>query len=249
MTNVSSLKLAFSGLLVAGGMAAAGSASALVLDTSDNKANAVLQISSSAAALLQKSNIKLDGRGNATSNDAGTLFNLPVTEANISVGFFKLNPVAGEAAGSAIAITKGSTVTGMGNFSLNFSSDLVYADVFINGNTQNMAVFSFKEQTDLKLGLSGLNLNLYNTLGDLKLTTDAKNSFASALGLSAGLADEFGKLNWGTIKVDITTARRAAVDTSPFTAAQLVPEPATYAMMGLGLAGIGFVARRKARAA
>lgn len=252
MTNFSSLRVAFSGVLLAGGMAAASSASALVLDTSDNKANATLQLSTSAKNLLSNSAINLSARGNATSSN-GSTFVLPVTEANISVGFFKLTPISGEAMGSAIAITKsGNTkLVGIGNFSLDFSNNTVYSDVFVNGQTTNMGLFTFNEKTDLKLGLSlSGGLTLYNTLDNLKLTTAGKDTFASALNLSAGLADQFAALNWGTIQVNITSAlRKPPVSTTPFTAAMLVPEASTYAMMGLGLAGIGFVARRKTRAA
>lgn len=251
MTNFSSLRVGFSGLLLAGGLAAAGTASALVLDTADNKANATLQLSSGAQSLLSRSNTHLTAFGNATSPTKGT-YVLPVTEANIGIGFFKLTPISGEAMGSALRLTRGSTgnVFGIGNFSLDFSKNLVYSDVFLNGQTTNQALFSFNEKTDLKLGLSGLNLTLYNTLGDLKLTATGAATFAAGLNLSSALAKDFAAMNWGTIKVDITTARRnPAVPTGPFTAAQLVPEPSTYAMMGLGLVGVGFLARRKARAA
>ncbi len=249
MTNFSSLRLAFSGLLLACGMAVSSSASALVLDTTGKKANATLQLSSAAYNAASNHGLSFSAAGNATANSA-TSFNLPVTEANISVGFFKLTPNSGEAIGSAIIVRKGDNLLGLANFSLDFDSNYVYADVITNGATSNLAIFSFKEKTDLKLGLSGFNLSLYNTLGDLTLTSAAVNSFTSALKLSAGAVADLSKQNWGSVNVNITTAlRKPAISDDPFTAAQMIPEPSTYAMMGLGLVGIGFVARRKARAA
>jgi hypothetical protein len=82
-----------------------------------------------------------------------------------------------------------------------------------------------------------------NLITNLQVTTDAFNAFAGTLGLVEGgtgyntLAGVNGTGGWGVMKAAIT-----------FQAYEVpaVPEPSTYAMMLLGLGGIGLVARRRA---
>lgn len=72
-------------------------------------------------------------------------------------------------------------------------------------------------------------------LNGLKITTAGFNTFVKALGLkSLGKSALQGVDNFGTV-------------TSTITATAAIPEPSTYALMGLGLLGMGLVSRRRAK--
>jgi len=79
-------------------------------------------------------------------------------------------------------------------------------------------------------------------ISGLSLTTDGFNKFSTALGLlSLGKAAMTSITDYGTIHSVITTTLVLDGGTTP-----TVPEPTTYALMGLGLVGIAFARRRKA---
>jgi PEP-CTERM motif len=239
------------GALALGGlvMAAGAHAGTVTLNTAGNKAVSTLVMSKAAQDLSKQSGISYGAAGNAyTGSTAGT-FVLPVTQAVLNVGLFSpTTPISGKSIGSAITISKGTKLSALANFSVDYGTKTITGDFINNGASTSLALFAFKEQTPLKLSLRGLTLTMNQTLGNLKLTSQANTAIGSALGLSSGLQSSFGALDFGTITIDIASTSRKAVSTKAFTAAMLVPEPSTYALMGLGLAGIGFVARRKARA-
>lgn len=78
------------------------------------------------------------------------------------------------------------------------------------------------------------------TINNLASTTGAFNALVQSFGLaSTGLgysALEKATANFGTLNSTLTVTAVAAI-----------PEPSTYALMGLGLVGIGFAARRRAK--
>jgi len=85
-----------------------------------------------------------------------------------------------------------------------------------------------------------------NVVKGLRITNDGFDFFTQALDITAG-GTAFNTLKavndttegWGSLKSQINFSVREVTPA--------VPEPSTYAMMLLGLAGVGFVARRRAK--
>lgn len=243
-------------LMVAAMVGFSGTASALSLNTQALQATSTLQFSSEAYGMASLVGISFGAWGNTyqsgskTTADGVTVptFVLPVTNADVSLGWnLKLSPESGEAIGSGLMLTRGNRQLGLANFSIDYKTDKVYADVIANGKSTNMAVYSFTEMSDLQIGLKGLALTMNQTLGSLKLTTQATDTFASVLGLDSFIRGAMGVLDFGTITIDIKTALRMPISDNPLTAASMVPEASTYVMMGIGLAGIALISRRRPR--
>lgn len=246
------------GLAAVAGLTVASSAQALTLDTTFLQANSVFALSQDAMDAMTLASTSMSALGNAsnalstTSTTGGLLpaFNLPVTKVDVSLGLPPFSPLIspnwGNATGSALAITRGTRSVVLANFVIDYSKDLVLADITANGITsKGSSLYSFTA-TDLNIGLNGLTLNMHQKLSNLVFTDTALASFTSGLNLSKVMAAPLKTMDFGTITIDINGALRSPINATPYTAA--VPEAPPAAMLGLGLAGIALVARRKMKA-
>ncbi len=124
------------------------------------------------------------------------------------------------------------------------TTNTIYADV---SGANGVASTRLAMWTFLPTGLTGQTsfpavvgtTTSVNSVTGLTITTAAFDYFAQALGLN-----DFGKTAMGGIKTYGTFDTVISMDV-----AKAVPEPSTYALMGLGLVGIAFARRRSNKAA
>lgn len=80
-------------------------------------------------------------------------------------------------------------------------------------------------------------------MDNLTLTSQASDVFSAALNIPSYLQPVLSMINMGSIDAVVSPAIRwGGINAAP------VPEPSTYALMGLGLAAAGFFARRRTAA-
>ncbi|TAL21053.1 MAG: PEP-CTERM sorting domain-containing protein [Aquabacterium sp.] len=119
------------------------------------------------------------------------------------------------------------------DFYFQVSDKTLYGTVTIDGTSTTQGIY-------VGTTLTGSTLvpevgSVTNTVTGLKLSSSFAQAVGAKLNLDQGVIDFVKTLNFGTLTSVATVA-----------AAPAVPEPSTYALMGLGLAGATFVARRRA---
>ncbi|MBI5335873.1 MAG: PEP-CTERM sorting domain-containing protein [Burkholderiales bacterium] len=167
---------------------------------------------------------------------------MPISSMTVDV--FKLKPVSGTSKGAALKVNSGfGGSLSLANFTLDFKNNQVLADLTTSaGTTSKFAVYNFNVSQPLSVNLKGgLSLNL--SVDQLKLTQQASDVFASALNIPSYFVPALSLLNFGGIDAVVSPAIRwGGISAAP------VPEPSTYALVGLGLAAAGFIARRRSAA-
>jgi len=144
---------------------------------------------------------------------------------------------------AASQVATGGNIT-IQNLNVDLVNKVIFADVSGSNGlvSSNIQVFTFAGVTgptslDINSLAPGQSVTVKDRIDHLKLTTAAQNAIIKGLGLKSGLGQNTlkGLTDIGYLDSQITIT------------AQPVPEPSTYALMALGLAGAGFVARRRSR--
>ena len=175
-------------------------------------------------SVLSAKNLTLQKVGNATWNATTGILTDPVSSVDLASSLV----IQFDAASGFALFTPGlfgpSKVATLQNFSYNVNTGTLHGDLFTPlGNLLDSDLLTASVKT------GGLNGNLINvTASNFSLATELVTALGSNAANFQFVADAVKE-----VKINVALA------TAP------VPEPSTYALMGLGLVGIGLVSRRR----
>jgi hypothetical protein len=155
------------------------------------------------------------------------------TVSTSSASAADLSGTAQPAAGFTVT-TKAGDVLSLSAISYNNSTHMLSSTIAFNnqvvfsGEALSATTATVSENFDAALGLGKL------TTSTMYLTDGAANAFASAFGLES-VVGTIKATAFGALTVDVTAA-------APVVS---IPEPSTYALMGLGLVGVALTARKR----
>lgn len=236
-----SLKLAFFGAVLATGLTAGQTASAITLNTTALKSNATLTFEYDAYYTLIGSRNTIAPLGNTVfkgfvqgtnpEGDVGDVpvFEMPITKASVSIGWdLKISADSGQSSRSALILARGSRSAVLANFEIDFKQKLVLADLITGGvTTKKMPLYTFEVIVPQKISLKNLVLNMTETIGELRVTPTSKTALGDALGLTLPVQDALAELNFGQIAIEVTSYKRSPkISDTPFTVNDIPATPA-----------------------
>lgn len=219
---------------------ACGSASAaLTLTTTGWQADAFQTFSVSGFGSATAAGITITGAGNTeqmpdatvTDPESGLqetvpVFRFPVTKTSVKLftGGLLAKPVSGDSSRSALKFSRGTTkAAGIANMSINFEQKILYSDIILPTGTSKAApTFTFTDNGDTVVKISGFAINMKGSIQDLVFTTQAADGLASALALSGPLKATLATQNWGRVDIAVSSKSRSPkTNATPLTAAEM----------------------------
>ncbi|TAK79585.1 MAG: PEP-CTERM sorting domain-containing protein [Aquabacterium sp.] len=168
--------------------------------------------------------------GSSTTTDSSgrvTSATLPLT--SVDVTGTNLNTFAG--VGSGLTLTSGTASVSLTDFVYTTSDKLLNFTLTVGGVSGSLTgAFVASSQSTTTAFVDGVNAKGVFTATGLKLTESTADAVVAGLGLDSFYAGILASVNFGNVTVNVKPA---------------VPEPSTYALIGLGMAGAVVVARRR----
>ncbi len=172
----------------------------------------------------------------------GTVLSEPFSSVDISGSgaSFSLKASSPSTAGFAINTLASATApavsVGITGLSFDTSTKGLNAVLSVNGVQAYSGLFLQADSYNVVETFNAATGTGLLQTGDLKLTTASATALLSALNLPSFYVGILTPVAFGTLQVDVTGAAAA------------VPEPSTYALMGVGLLGMALVARKRRQA-
>lgn len=220
------LKSTASAVLLAASLSAAQAA------TFAAPTSAVLTLSTDLVGLLG-TGTTYTALGDATYNAGARTLTESFTSVNLSnSSATDLIGLTNAAAG--LRLTSAGTTLDITGISYSNATKSLSAVLSVNGAQQFNGVFLTSGSASVSEAFNATTGTGLLTTGNLNLSSGAASTLVSAFGLPSFYASLATGVNFGNLTVDVLSPAVAAV-----------PEPSTYALMGLGLVGMGLVARRR----
>lgn len=192
--------------------------------------SAVLTLSTDLTSLLG-AGTTYTALGDASYNAATRTLTESFTSVNLS-NSSATDLIGLTGATSGLRLTASGTTLDITGVSYDNVAKSLSAVLSVNGAQQYSGVFLTTASVTLGEAFNATTGTGLLTTGNLNLSSGAASTLVSAFGLPSFYAGLATGVNFGNLQVDVLSPTA-------------VPEPSTYALMGLGLVGMGFVARRR----